>query len=92
MEHNTNLNKRDLNYPEHKSPHGVENTPPNEHRLWVCEECLHVFSDAEIRVDMEDCQYNNWGHICKQHPCRKGQRCESHLEPYLPDLTEYNYR
>lgn len=28
-----------------------------------------------------------WGHSCKLHPCKKGQRCESHLEPYMPELV-----
>lgn len=72
-------------YPEHKHPHGVENTPPEETRLWVCTECQHVFVDAEIRKDMEE---NLWGHACKSHPCRKGQRCESHLEPYMPEIND----
>jgi len=72
----------DLNYPEHKHPHGVENTPPNEYRLWVCTECGHVFQDELIRNDYEQ---GLWGHPCKSHPCRKEQRCESHLEPYMPD-------
>lgn len=71
----------DLNYPDHKHPHGVENSPPNACRIWVCEECLHIFTDGEIREDMA----KDWGHACKSHPCRKGQRCESHLEPYTPD-------
>lgn len=70
----------DLNYPEHKHPHGINDIKPHEWRLWVCEECGHVFTDKELRVDTE-----GWGHSCKSHPCRKGQRCESHLEPYMPD-------
>jgi len=41
----------DIKYPEHKHPHGVENTPPNEFRIWVCEECNHIFTDEEIRND-----------------------------------------
>jgi len=69
-------------YPEHKHPHGVENTPPDDARLWVCEECSHIFTDAEIRLDYPQ----GWGHKCKAHPCRKGQRCESHLEPFIPDI------
>ena len=77
----------DLIYPKHKHPHGVENAPPNEYRIWVCEECGHIFSDEEIREDSEV----GWGHACKSHPCRKGQRCESHLEPYMPELAEAKF-
>jgi len=74
-----------MKYPEHKHPHGPENTLPNPHRIWVCDECAHVFSDDEIRIDLATgLPY----HICKSHPCRKGQRCESHLEPYMPDVKE----
>jgi hypothetical protein len=69
-----------LNYPSHKHPHGIEQTSPNEYRIWCCEECGHMFSDGEIRNDIQ----NGWGHTCKYHPCRKGKRCESHLEPYNP--------
>lgn len=77
----------ELNYPKHKHPHGVNDTPPNESRIWVCEECLHIFTDSEIRED----EPKDWGHSCKAHPCRKGQRCESHLEPYLPDIPNQSY-
>lgn len=73
----------ELIYPEHKHPHGVKNTPPDEYRLWVCEECVHIFTDEEVRNDQE-----GWGHLCKSHPHRKGQRCESHLEPYTPDVGD----
>ena len=71
---------KELNYPQHQHPHGVENTKPNDYRIWVCGECLHEFKDAEIREDTEP-----YGHACKMHPCRKNQVCESHLEPYLPN-------
>jgi len=82
----------DLIYPEHKHPHGIENVPPNEYRIWVCEECGHIFADEEIRKDREDNE-GVWGHACKSHPCRKGQRCESHLEPYKPELpNDLQYR
>ena len=70
----------ELKYPDHKHPHGVADTKPNSARIWVCEECQHVFTDEEIRQDELPGL-----HPCKQHPCRKGQRCESHLEPYKPD-------
>lgn len=73
----------DLIYPEHKHPHGIENTSPNEYRIWVCDECGHIFLDSEIREDNSGV----WGHVCKLHPHRKGQRCESHLEPYIPDVS-----
>ena len=69
----------ELQYPEHKHPHGI-NVPENECRIWVCGECLHIFTDEEVRES-----FDGWGHRCKSHPCRKGQRCESHLEPYMPD-------
>ncbi|MDD4984161.1 MAG: hypothetical protein PHQ43_00030 [Dehalococcoidales bacterium] len=68
----------DLDIPEHKHPHRVENTAPRSEAIWVCTECQHIFTDAEIRDDL-----GNWGHKCKCHPVHKGQRCESHLEPYL---------
>jgi hypothetical protein len=71
-----------LNYPKHQHPHGVENTKPNDNRIWVCEECLHIFSDSELRNDID------WGHRCQHHPCHKGQRCESHLESFIPELKE----
>jgi len=74
----------ELNYPKHKHPHGVKDTQPNESRIWVCEECLHIFTDVEIRSDNPE----EWGHPCKAHPHRKGQRCESHLEPYMPAIPE----
>jgi hypothetical protein len=77
--------KGNLNMPKHKHPHGVENTKPNDYRMWVCEECLHVFKDDEIRTDIES---GIGYHICKSHPCRKGQRCESHLEPFMPNVLE----
>jgi len=70
----------ELTYPEHKHPHGVENVSPCGYRIWVCEECLRIFTDEEIRQDEA-----GWGHTCKLHPNRKGQRCESHLEPYMPE-------
>ena len=73
----------ELNYPLHKHPHGVDNLKPKGERIWVCEECLHIFTDEGIRADTE----NGWGHACKSHPCRKGQRCESHIEPYRPELS-----
>jgi hypothetical protein len=38
--------------PEHKHPHGVENTQLNPYRVWVCTECDHIFSDDEIRKDI----------------------------------------
>ena len=69
----------ELNYPERAHPHGVAGTKPNKYRIWVCEECLHVFTDEEIRQDELPGL-----HPCKCHPQRKGQRCESHLEPYVP--------
>lgn len=65
----------DLIYPEHKHPHCIENKPVNKYRIWVCEECGHIFTDGELRGGEKA-----WG-----HPCGKA-RCESHLEPYIPDF------
>ena len=76
----------DLNYPGHRHPHDFTNLTPDEYRIWVCTECSHVFTDVEFREDkLGEHNKGGWGHICKSHPCRKGQRCESHLEPYRPD-------
>jgi hypothetical protein len=69
---------KEIPYPEHEHPHGVENKPPNEYRIWRCEECGYIFSDEEARKGAEA----NWGHPCKD--CKIG--CESHLEPYIPDV------
>lgn len=70
----------ELSYPEHKHPHGI-NKPENPQRIWVCDECDCIFTDNEIRIDLESEQ---WGHKCKTS--RKSDcRCESHLESYLPD-------
>ena len=71
-------------YPEHEHPHGITGTPPNLQRIWVCEECDQIFTDEEIR---KDCKNNEWGHICKYKNPKNKYRCESHLEPYMPDLT-----
>jgi len=75
----------EIEYPDHKHPHGVENTPESVFRIWVCTECQHIFIDEAIRADC-----GGWGHPCKSHPHRKGQRCESHLEPYMPSETRYS--
>ena len=75
--------KGELIVPEHESPHGVDDLPPNDYRVWICEECKHIFLDKEIREDIT----KGWAHSCKHHPCRKEQRCESHLEPFLPELN-----
>ena len=75
-----------MNYPKHKHPHGIKDTKPSLFRIWVCEECYHVFEDNEMRKDEELGTKNdvmNWGHKC--HIKRKVTRCESHLEPYMPD-------
>ena len=50
-----------------------------------------LFLDEEIRKDAEDNE-GFCGHACKSHPVRKGQRCESHLEPYMPSETIGHYR
>lgn len=63
-------------YPEHKHPHGI-NHDENQQRIWVCEECKISFDDDEIRKDFSN---DGWGHKCSE----KKQRCESHLESYMP--------
>ena len=75
----------DLSYPEHKHPHGVENTQEDPERIWVCTECDCVFADDTIRKDVET---GEWGHKCKSNPRKTNDRCESHLEPYVPDVKE----
>lgn len=72
--------KRD--YPEHKHPHGVENKQDNPYRIWVCEECNCVFADETLRRDL--CE-GKWGHACKARKYNASDRCEAHLEPYMPD-------
>jgi len=71
----------EMKYPEHKHPHGVGDTQANPFRIWVCEECDIAFTDEEIRKDLVK---GEWGHICPatKKPCR----CESHLEPYIPEI------
>ncbi len=71
----------ELTYPEHKHPHGVGNTAPNEFRIWVCDECEHAFADGEVR---KADKAGVWGHPCHATKCKA--HCESHLEPYLPDV------
>lgn len=72
----------DLDYPEHKHPHGIEDTKPNSKRIWVCDECDCAFTDDELRADDKEA----FGHFCKQNPQMK-VRCESHLEPYMPNYS-----
>ena len=69
----------DLN---HTHPYGINDVAPDPQRIWVCTECGHIFNDTEIRED------TGWGHLCKQHPCGKEPRCESHLGPYIPELDQ----
>jgi hypothetical protein len=40
----------DLIYPEHKHPHGVENTPPNEQ----CLECGQSYCGAHIGQHLKE--------------------------------------
>jgi hypothetical protein len=75
--------KGHLNYPEHEHPHGIKDLQPNENRIWVCEECRCIFNDDEIREDIK----KDWGHGCLRF---HGTRCESHLEPYVPELVDKN--
>ena len=78
--------KTEFNYPEHKHPHGVADTPENSERIWVCEECDCAFPDSEIRADATD---GKWGHRCKalKGKVKNPVSCESHLEPYTPDIN-----
>ena len=71
---------------ENNYPHGVESLPPNPHRIWVCDECDHIFADDEVRIDLAS---GKWAHECKCHPKRKGQRCDRHLEPFIPELPSH---
>lgn len=84
-----NTQRDKIIYPSHQHPHGVEDLPEWEMRIWVCTECNHIFTDKEIRADLKT---NQWGHVCESHPCHKGQRCESHLEPYNPVLNHLSGR
>ena len=70
----------DLIYPKHAHPHGIENTLANQYRIWVCEECGYIFTDEEARNEQK-----SWGHPCNQF---KNKRCESHLEPYVPEIQD----
>jgi len=63
-------------YPKHKHPHGI-NHDENKQRIWVCDECNHVFDDDIIKKDLS---CGEWGHMCPKHKTR----CESHLESYMP--------
>ena len=63
----------------------MKKLPENATRIWVCEECGHTFADEEIR---RDSALGLWGHACKSHPFHKGQRCESHLVPCLPEKAQ----
>jgi len=69
-----------MKYPEHKHPHGIKDVKPSLFRIWVCEECYRVFEDEEMR---EDSSSAKWGHKCPLK--RTVTRCESHLEPYMPE-------
>jgi len=49
-------------------------------RIWICEECNHIFTKEEKQTHDEQ---KEWGHPCKMHPrSRKLHRCESYLKPY----------
>jgi hypothetical protein len=72
----------ELSYPEHPHPHGVEDKHENHQRIWVCDECRCIFTDQEIRTDLAT--LGRWGHNCKA--VKFQSRCESHLEPYMPDV------
>lgn len=58
------------------------NTRENKDRVFVCEECKCLFTDEEIRKDVDDIK---WGHICKAKKYKKEHRCESYLTAYLPE-------
>ena len=73
-----------MKYLDHKHPHDPENTPENPSRIFVCEECCCVFADEEIRRDIAT---NKWGHLCKAKNYKKEVRCESHLDPYMPEIS-----
>jgi len=73
-----------LIYPEHKHPHGPENTKEDEHRIWICSECDCIKTDEEIKAELTS---GKWGYLCKARNYRKEVRCEAHFEPYTPDLN-----
>lgn len=58
------------------------NTQENNSRVFICEECNVVFTDKEIRKDM---QGDKWGHVCKAKKYKKECRCESYLKAFLPE-------
>jgi len=72
-------------YPSHKHPHGIDDVEPNIYRIWVCEECQKVFTDNEIRNN----ETKEWGHPCKLFP---KTRCESHFNPYVPEIINKDGR
>ena len=72
-----------MEYPKHKHPHGINDITPKKERIWVCEECFCAFKDDTIRKDLKK---RLCGHIC--HKDGRYSRCESHLEPYTPDILE----
>ena len=72
-----------LIYPKHQHPHGAESTKENAHRIWVCEECDAIKTDAEIKEDLKST--SGWIR-CKAKKFKKQGGCESHFEPYVPDL------
>ena len=72
-------------YPEHEHPHGIENTAENPYRIWACTECPYVFADEEIRRDIAS---GKGMHLCHARKYRKETRCESHLEPYMPEIKD----
>lgn len=76
------VDQEQINYPKHNHPHGIKDVEPNPEKIWVCEECKCIFTDTELR---EDLKTNQWGHKCWKDDTT---RCESHLEPYLPNPSQ----
>jgi len=55
-------------------------------RVWICEECNHIFTEEEKQVHDEQ---REWGHPCKNYPrSKKPHRCESYLKPYTADQPQ----
>ena len=63
----------------------IDKLKENPFRLHVCEECECSFADEELRRDYAK---GEWGHKCKDRKYKKEVRCESFLQPYLPENLE----
>lgn len=60
----------------------VYSTKENVERVFICEDCQVVFTDEEIRRDIDS---RKWGHLCKEKKYKKEHRCESFLRAFMPE-------